>query len=134
MSLPTKDNFYLEEYKSVRSEIAKRIEQRFNIQKWTLIASGAIYGAAATTNGLKINEDQVGATWALWWLPFFSSHSWSRIFFYMILYPVHARTRKSFGSMTRKLSVTELQNSCQFCGTSLRRKLSTSPANSLEVA
>jgi NAD(P)-dependent dehydrogenase (short-subunit alcohol dehydrogenase family) len=50
------------------------------------------------------------------------------------VYPVHARIRKSFGSMTRKLSVTESQSSSQFCGTSLHRKLSTSPANSLEVA
>ena len=51
-----------------------------------------------------------------------------------LIYPVHARTRKSFGFMTRKLSVTESQSSGQFCGTSLRRKVSTSPANSLEVA
>ena len=31
-------------------------------------------------------------------------------------YPVHARTRKSFGFMTRKLSVTESQNRGQFFG------------------
>ena len=37
------------------------------------------------------------------------------------LYPAHARTRKSFGSMTRKLSVTESQNSDQRLGTFSRR-------------
>ena len=31
-----------------------------------------------------------------------------------MLYPVHVMTRKSFGLMTRKLSVTESQRSAQF--------------------
>ena len=33
-----------------------------------------------------------------------------------VIYPVQARTRKSFGLMTRKLSATESHNSNQFCG------------------
>ena len=39
-----------------------------------------------------------------------------------IVYPVHAKTRKSFGEMTRKLSVTESQIAAQFLGTLSRRK------------
>ncbi len=31
-----------------------------------------------------------------------------------LVYPVHVMTRKSFGLMTRKLSVTESQRSAQF--------------------
>lgn len=50
------------------------------------------------------------------------------------LYPVQARTRKSFGFMTRKLSVTESQNSGQHLGTFLRRKSSAASANSRYVA
>ena len=50
------------------------------------------------------------------------------------LYPVHARTRKSFGLMTRKLSLTESQNSGQRLGTFLRRKSSVASANSRYVA
>jgi light-regulated signal transduction histidine kinase (bacteriophytochrome) len=50
------------------------------------------------------------------------------------LYPAHARTRKSFGFMTRKLSVTESQNSGQHFGTFLRRKSSAASANSRYVA
>ena len=46
----------------------------------------------------------------------------------------HARSRKSFGLMTRKLSVTELQNSGQRLGTFLRRKSSATSANSRYVA
>ena len=38
------------------------------------------------------------------------------------LYPVHVMTRKSFGLMMRKLSVTESQRSAQFPGTFSRRK------------
>src|SRR5271157_4919694 len=53
---------------------------------------------------------------------------------YFLLYPGHARTRKSFGLMTRKLSVTELQNSGQRLGTFLRRKSSATSANSRYVA
>src|ERR1700751_2937935 len=34
-----------------------------------------------------------------------------------LLYPVHVTTRKSFGLMTRKLSVTESHNSAQLRGT-----------------
>jgi hypothetical protein len=45
------------------------------------------------------------------------------------VYPVHVTTRKSFGLMTRKLSVTESQNSAQLRGTFSRRKLSASSAN-----
>jgi len=33
-----------------------------------------------------------------------------------VIYPVHVTTRKSFGLMTRKLSVTESQRSAQFRG------------------
>ena len=51
-----------------------------------------------------------------------------------LIYPVHARTRKSFGLMTGKLSVIESHNSNQFCGTFSRKKVSTSAANSRDVA
>ena len=46
------------------------------------------------------------------------------------LYPVHTRIRNFSGLMTRKLSVTELRNCAQFCGTFSRRKVSAVPANS----
>jgi drug/metabolite transporter (DMT)-like permease len=49
-------------------------------------------------------------------------------------YPVHVMTRKSFGLMTRKLSVTESQRSAQFPGTFSRRKLSVASANWAQVA
>jgi NO-binding membrane sensor protein with MHYT domain len=52
----------------------------------------------------------------------------------MWLYPVHVTTRKFFGSMTRKLSVTESQNSAQLRGTLSRRKLSAASANWAQVA
>ena len=50
------------------------------------------------------------------------------------IYPVHVMTRKSFGLMTRKLSVTESQRSAQFPGTFSRRKLSVASANWAQVA
>ena len=50
------------------------------------------------------------------------------------LYPVHVMTRKSFGLMMRKLSVTESQRSAQFPGTFSRRKLSVASANWAQVA
>ena len=52
----------------------------------------------------------------------------------LILYPVHVMTRKSFGLMTRKLSVTESQRSAQFRGTVSRRKPSVASANWAHVA
>ena len=51
-----------------------------------------------------------------------------------LVYPVHVMTRKSFGLMTRKLSVTESQRSAQFPGTFSRRKLSVASANWAQVA
>jgi hypothetical protein len=50
------------------------------------------------------------------------------------VYSAHVRTRKSFGLMTRKLSVTESQNCGQFLGTFSRRKSSVASANSRYVA
>ena len=52
----------------------------------------------------------------------------------ILVYPVHVMTRKSFGLMTRKLSVTESQRSAQFPGTFPRRKLSVASANWAQVA
>ena len=63
-----------------------------------------------------------------------SRGEWSDIRNQEIIYPVHAKTRKSFGLMTRKLSVTELHRSAQFCGTFSRKKVRTSPAKSRDVA
>ena len=51
-----------------------------------------------------------------------------------VLYPAHAIIRNSFGSMTRKLSVTSSHHSRQFAGTSSRRKVSIATLNSLTVA
>jgi hypothetical protein len=50
-----------------------------------------------------------------------------------IIYPVHAITRKSFGDITRKLSVTVLLYLAQFRGTLSLRKSSVASANSLQV-
>jgi hypothetical protein len=50
------------------------------------------------------------------------------------IYPAHARTRKSFGSMTRKLSVTSSHQVAQFAGTRSRRKVSVSALKSLNEA
>ena len=50
------------------------------------------------------------------------------------IYPAHPIIRNSFGSMTRKLSVTWSHHSCQFAGTSSRRKVSIATLNSLKVA
>ena len=57
-----------------------------------------------------------------------ADYGWSSI------YPVHVMTRKSFGLMTRKLSVTESQKSAQFRGTVSRRKPSVASANWAHVA
>jgi hypothetical protein len=46
-----------------------------------------------------------------------------------LVYPVHAKTRKSFGEMTRKLSVTESHIWAQFRRTVSRRKSSVAAAN-----
>ena len=54
--------------------------------------------------------------------------------YFSVLYPVHVMTRKSFGLMMRKLSVTESQRSAQFPGTFPRRKLSVASANWAQVA
>src|SRR5271165_6225254 len=40
-----------------------------------------------------------------------------------LVYPAYLKTRKSAGSMTRKLSVTESHRVRQFCGTSWVRKV-----------
>src|ERR1019366_10507435 len=50
------------------------------------------------------------------------------------LYSVHVRTRKSFGLMTRKLSVTESRKVSQFLGTLSRKKSCVAPANCPHVA
>ena len=50
------------------------------------------------------------------------------------LYPVHVSTRKSFGLMTRKLSVTESRKLLQFLGTLSRKKSSVASANCPHVA
>src|SRR5450759_2066356 len=46
-----------------------------------------------------------------------------------MVYPAHVTTRKSFGLMTRKLSVTESHRLAQFRGTFSRRKPSVASAN-----
>jgi hypothetical protein len=46
----------------------------------------------------------------------------SKILNFGIIYPVHVITRKFFGEMTRKLSVTESRKSVQFLVTCSRRK------------
>jgi hypothetical protein len=51
-----------------------------------------------------------------------------------VVYPVHVRTRKSFGLMTRKLSVTESRKLAQFLGTLSRKKLSMASAKCPHVA
>ena len=53
---------------------------------------------------------------------------------FLHVYPVHVMTRKSFGLMMRKLSVTESQRSAQFPGTFSRRNLSVASANWAQVA
>jgi len=50
------------------------------------------------------------------------------------VYPVHVSTRKSFGLMTRKLSVTESRKLLQFLGTLSRKKSSVTSANCPHVA
>jgi hypothetical protein len=50
------------------------------------------------------------------------------------VYPVQVRTRKSFGLMTRKLSVTESRKLPQFLGTLSRKKSSVASANCPHVA
>ena len=52
----------------------------------------------------------------------------------LVLYPVHVSTRKSFGLMTRKLSVTESRKLLQFLGTLSRKKSSVTSANCPHVA
>jgi hypothetical protein len=51
-----------------------------------------------------------------------------------VVYPVHVSTRKSFGLMTRKLSVTESRKLLQFLGTLSRKKSSVASANCPHVA
>ena len=52
----------------------------------------------------------------------------------ILIYPVHVSTRKSFGLMTRKLSVTESRKLLQFLGTLSRKKSSVASANCPHVA
>src|ERR1035437_10591495 len=52
----------------------------------------------------------------------------------LMVYPVHVSTRKSFGLMTRKLSVTESRKRFQFLGTLSRKKSSVASANCPHVA
>src|SRR5271166_5788323 len=54
--------------------------------------------------------------------------------FGVLIYPVHAITRKSLGDMTRKLSVTESHRFAQLRGTVSRRKPSVASANWVHVA
>ena len=51
-----------------------------------------------------------------------------------VLYPVHVTIRKSFGLMTRKLSVTKSRHLRQFLGTFSRKKSSVASANCPHVA
>src|SRR5450759_2131881 len=51
-----------------------------------------------------------------------------------VLHRYHVRTRKSFGLMTRKLSVTESRKRFQFLGTLSRKKSSVASANCPHVA
>src|ERR1019366_2998202 len=51
-----------------------------------------------------------------------------------LAHPVYVRTRKSFGLMTRKLSVTESRKRFQFLGTLSRKKSSVASANCPHVA
>ena len=51
-----------------------------------------------------------------------------------LLYRAQARTRKSFGSMTRKLSVTSSHQVAQFAGTRSRKKVSVAMLKSLNEA
>src|SRR5208283_42347 len=50
------------------------------------------------------------------------------------IYPVHVTTRKSFGLMTRKLSVTRSRHLRQFLGILSRKKSSVASANCPHVA
>ena len=52
----------------------------------------------------------------------------------VVIYPVHLRTRKSFGLMTRKLSVTKSRKLAQFLGTLSRKKSSVASAKCPHVA
>ena len=51
-----------------------------------------------------------------------------------MVYRVHVMTRKFFGNMTRKLSLTESRNQAQFLGTLSRRNTSVGSANWVKVA
>ena len=53
---------------------------------------------------------------------------------YLMIYLVHAITRKSLGDMTRKLSVTESHRFAQLRGTVSRRKSRVASANWVHVA
>jgi hypothetical protein len=65
-----RDSFYLEEYKSIRNEMLLRVQQRFTVQTLVLAASGALYGIAATTSKLQIEQDIKKFIPILWWVPF----------------------------------------------------------------
>ena len=60
-----------------------------------------------------------------------AARSEDRVYF---IYLVQIITRKSLGEMTRKLSVTESRNLCQFRGTFSRRNSSVAAANWAQVA
>ncbi len=53
---------------------------------------------------------------------------------FFVVYPVHVTTRKSFGLMTRKLSVTKSRHLRQFLGILSRKKSSVASANCTHVA
>ena len=81
--------------------------------------------------GIDVNTNQIAAARRL--LPIINGDGDESARFTEI-YPVHVMTRKSFGLMMRKLSVTESQRSAQFPGTFSRRKLSVASANWAQVA
>ena len=61
-------------------------------------------------------------------------HALAMLLAIVFIYPVHVSTRKSFGLMTRKLSVTESRKLLQFLGTLSRKKSSVASANCPHVA
>lgn len=62
-----KHEYQLEEYRSLRDEIKLKLEQKFMVERASIIGVGIIYGAAGTLNVTNLNGDVKPFAWIIWW-------------------------------------------------------------------
>jgi hypothetical protein len=70
MSVTKRDEFLLEQYKSLRQEMLLKLEHEFQIHRYTIVGVAAVYAAAFTLNHLGINEEDRSLAQFIWVVPF----------------------------------------------------------------